>query len=71
MRKPTKTQTQKHPSKKSSHVADTEEFSEEYQELELLERLEALREDMEDLSVTTLAEVIRCIEELHRRLERK
>ena len=44
---------------------------EEYKEMELLERLETLREDMEDLGVTTLAEVIQRIEELHRRLDQK
>ena len=44
---------------------------EEYDEMELLERLEALREDMEDLGVSTLAEVIQRIEEMHRRLDRK
>ena len=43
----------------------------EYDEMELLERLEALREDMEDLGVTTLAEVIQRIEEMHRRLDRR
>ena len=43
----------------------------EYDEMELLERLETLREDMEDLGVTTLAEVIQRIEELHRRLDAK
>ena len=43
---------------------------EEYDEMELLERLEALREDMEDLGVSTLAEVIQRIEEMHRRLDR-
>ncbi len=41
----------------------------EYEEMELLERLETLREDMEDLRVTTLAEVIQRIEELHRKLD--
>jgi hypothetical protein len=41
----------------------------EYDEMELLERLETLREDMEDLLVTTLAEVIQRIEELHRKLD--
>ena len=41
----------------------------EYQEMELLERLETLREDMEDLGVTTLAEVNARIEELHRKLD--
>jgi len=41
----------------------------EYEEMELLERLETLREDMEDLGVTTLAELIQRIEELHRKLD--
>jgi hypothetical protein len=41
----------------------------EYEEMELLERLETLREDMEDLGVTTLAEVIQRIEELHQQLD--
>ena len=50
---------------------DGEMDREEYDEMELLERLEALREDMEDLGVTTLAEVIQRIEEMHRRLDRK
>ena len=43
----------------------------DYAEFDLLERLETLREDMEDLGVTTLAEVIQRIEELHRRLDSK
>ena len=50
---------------------DAERDDEEYDEMELLERLEALREDMEDLGVTTLAEVIQRIEEMHRRLDRR
>lgn len=41
----------------------------EYDEMELLERLESLREDMEDLGVTTLAEVIQRIDGLHRQLD--
>ena len=41
------------------------------EEMELLERLESLREDMEELGVTTLAEVIKRIEEMHQRLDRK
>lgn len=41
----------------------------EYDAMELLERLETLREDMEDLGVTTLAEVIQRINELHRRMD--
>ncbi len=43
----------------------------EYSSLERLERLETLREDMEDLGVTTLAEIIRRIEALHRQLDSK
>ncbi len=54
----------------NSHEKDNDEFDKmEYEEMELLERLETLREDMEDLGVTTLAEVIQRIEELHRRLD--
>jgi hypothetical protein len=37
----------------------------------VLERLETLREDMEDLGVTTLAQVIERIEALHKRLDEK
>jgi len=49
---------------------DNEGFDgEEYDEMELLERLETLREDMEDLGVTTLAEVIQRIEEMHQKLD--
>lgn len=48
-----------------------EEGEDEYTEMELLERLEALREDMEDLGVTSLAEVNQRIEELHRQLDKK
>ncbi|MEO8972680.1 MAG: hypothetical protein ABI406_13905 [Ktedonobacteraceae bacterium] len=43
----------------------------EYEEMELLEHLESLREDMEDLGVTTLAEVVQRIEELHSQLDTK
>ena len=41
----------------------------EYDDLELLERLETLREDMEELGVTTLAELIQRIEVMHKRLD--
>jgi hypothetical protein len=41
----------------------------EYIDMELLERLETLREDMEELGVTTLAELIQRIEEMHQRLD--
>jgi hypothetical protein len=46
-----------------------EEDVDEYTEMELLERLETLREDMEDLGVTSLDEVNRRIEALHRKLD--
>jgi len=39
--------------------------------MELLERLETVREDMEDLGVTTLAEVIQRIQELHHKLDKR
>ncbi len=48
-----------------------EEDEIEYEDMELLEHLETLREDMEDLGVTSLAEVIQRIEELHRQLDKK
>jgi hypothetical protein len=44
---------------------------EEYDDMELLEHLESLREDMEDLGVTTLAEVIQRIKELHHKLDER
>ena len=43
----------------------------EIDEMELLERLETLREDMEELGVTTLAELIVRIKEMHKRLDAK
>ena len=54
----------------SHQVEDDTVIENEYEEMELLERLETLREDMEDLGISTLAEVIQRIEELHRRLDR-
>jgi hypothetical protein len=55
-----------------SNVGDKDEMDgEEYDDMELLERLETLREDMEDLRVTTLAEVIQRIEEMHKQLDSK
>ncbi|MGZ3616834.1 MAG: hypothetical protein ACXWOL_08145 [Ktedonobacteraceae bacterium] len=59
-------------SQKDQHISlekreDAEEL--ELEDMELLERLETLREDMEELLVTTLAEVIQRIEELHRKLD--
>ena len=50
-------------------MSDYEGDEIEYEEMELLERLETLREEMEELGVTTLAEVNQRIEELHRRLD--
>lgn len=50
---------------------DRVEDDNEYDTMELLEHLETLREDMEDLGVTTLAEVIQRIEELHRQMDEK
>jgi hypothetical protein len=47
------------------------EDSEEYATMELLERLESLREDMEELGVTTLAEVEQRIADLHRQLDER
>ena len=41
----------------------------EYKDMETLELLESLREDMEDLGVTTLAEIIERIEALHKKLD--
>lgn len=55
----------------SYDVDDDLTGEDEYEDMELLERLETLREDMEDLGVSTLAEVIQRIDELHRRLDRK
>jgi hypothetical protein len=67
-----KTMDKSHKGQDYSHNADNDVFGEnEYEEMELLERLETLREDMEDLGVSTLAEVIQRIEELHRRLDRR
>ncbi|HLG77870.1 MAG TPA: hypothetical protein VKX46_15755 [Ktedonobacteraceae bacterium] len=49
---------------------DDDMEDDEYDDFELLERLESLREEMEDLGVTTLAEVIERITILHEQLER-
>ena len=42
---------------------------EEYEALELLEGLETAREVMEELGITTLAEVIQHINDLHKQLD--
>lgn len=44
-------------------------FGDTFDDMEQLELLESVREDMEDLGVTTLAEVIERIAELHRKLD--
>ena len=41
----------------------------EYNDMAMLELLETLREDMEDLGVSTLAEIIERIEALHKKLD--
>jgi hypothetical protein len=57
------------PKKIQTPDRNDDETEEDYEDMDLLERLETLREDMEELGVTTLAEVIRRIEELHRKLD--
>ena len=55
---------------RSPNMEDADAISEqEYDDMELLERLETLREDMEELRVTTLAELMQRIEEIHKRLD--
>ena len=52
------------------NMEDADALSEqEYDDMELLERLETLREDMEELGVTTLAELLQRIEEMYKRLD--
>jgi hypothetical protein len=50
-------------------LKDMSPKEEEFDDLELLERLESLREDMEELGISTLAELILRIEEMHKRLD--
>ena len=51
-------------------MEDADALSEQdYDDMELLERLETLREDMEELGVTTLAELLQRIEEMYKRLD--
>ncbi len=63
--------------KQSSHEQsgeDQDDFdtdNELYDDFELLERLESLREDMEELGVTTLAEIAQRITLLHRQLDKR
>lgn len=58
------------PQENKNTALDDDDFEdEELDDMELLERLETLQEDMEDLGVTTLAEVVQRIKELHRKLD--
>ena len=63
--------------KQSSHEQseeDQDDFgtdNELYDDFELLERLESLREDMEELGVTSLAEITQRITVLHRQLDKR
>ncbi|GCE16351.1 hypothetical protein [Dictyobacter kobayashii] len=52
-------------------VDDFDDEPAEYDAMEQLELLESLREDMEDLGVTTLAEIIERISELHSQLDKQ
>ena len=55
---------------RSPNMEDADALSEQdYDDMELLERLETLREDMEELGVTTLAELMQRIEEMHKLLD--
>ena len=55
---------------RSPNMEDADALSEQdYDDMELLERLETLREDMEELGVSTLAELLQRIEEMHKRLD--
>jgi hypothetical protein len=53
----------------TDELNDDFEPEEEYDDLELLDRLESLLEDMEDLHVTTRAEIEQRIVELHSKLD--
>ena len=62
--------SKKNPNDRSPNVEAFDAISEEeFDDLELLERLESLREDMEELGISTLAELIVRIEEMHIRLD--
>jgi hypothetical protein len=51
---------------------DDDDFGDnEYDDMELLERLETLREDMEELGITSLAQLIERIVALHRKLDER
>ena len=63
------------PRKQNIQAGEEDEFEDEeeneYDDMELLELLETLREDMEELGVTTLAQVNQRIKELHRKLDKR
>ena len=54
---------------KAQSTRDDAFDQDEYNDMEMLELLETLREDMEDVGVTTLAEIIVRIEALHKKLD--
>jgi hypothetical protein len=54
---------------KNQVAEDKDIFGDEFDDMEQLEILESIREDMEDLGVTTLAEVIERIAALHSKLD--
>ncbi len=56
---------------KKKNIVEDAFDEDEYDDMELLERLESLREDMEDLGISTLAEVVQRINELHVALDKK
>ena len=61
------------PKEQQRYESEEDDFDNEgeYDDMELLEHLESLREDMEDLGVTTLAEVIQRIKDLHHKLDKR
>jgi hypothetical protein len=60
-----------HPANAEGQHFSEADDEDDYDDLALLEQLETLREDMEDLGVSTLAEVIQRIEELHQHIDKK
>jgi hypothetical protein len=60
------------PKEQQRYESEENNFGdEEYDDMEFLEHLESLREDMENLGVSTLAEVIQRIKELHQKLDKR
>jgi hypothetical protein len=53
----------------SSYIENNNDnFDAEYDDFELLERLETLHEDMEELGIQTMTELVKRINELHKKL---